>query len=276
MSLIFISPRLLAGIILSLTTALAAAEELRLGSVASEIPSQMHKHLQPLTQYLSQELQQPVTLHLSADMAAAIRDVAEQHVDISYLTPVAYLKAKAQGNVRLVVKTLTAGKGSFQLMIAVKEQSGIQTVKDLPGKSFAFGDPAAILQKAVVVGAGIRLEQLGEIKYLGHYDNIARGVHSGDFDAGILKDTDALKWQAKGLRVIHASAPMPPYNIVIRNGLSDEQYQKIKAAFLKLDINNPQHRAVITTLDNDYTGFADTSDSEYDVIRKLIAPFNKK
>ena len=50
--------------------------------------------------------------------------------------------------------------------------------------------------------------------------------------------------------------------------------KKLKDAFLKLDGKNPEHLQVIKALDKKYDGFADTNDNEYDVVRKLIAPFN--
>lgn len=249
----------------------AHCAELKLGSVANEIPAVMYQRLSPLSDYLSEELHQNVTLQLSADMPAAIDAVVKKQVHISYLTPVAYLKAHKEGKARLVVKTVTKGQSSFQLMIAVKQDSMIKSVKDLAGKTFAFGDPAAKLQPAVVTMSGAKVDQFSDIKYLGHYDNIARAVMSGEFDAGILKDTDAMKWDGHGLRIIYSSPPLPPYNIVVNGDVSDALYKKIQAAFLKLDAKNPKHLAVIQSLDKEYTGFERTSDAEYDIIRKLTA-----
>lgn len=250
--------------------------ELRFGSVAMDIPAEMYRRLTPLTQYLSAALGRPVTLKLSPNMAAAIDDVARGEVDITYLTPVAYIDSHARGSTRVVAKTVTHGKSSFRLMIVVREDSPIRRVQDLKGKTFAFGDKAALLQRAVVVGAGMPLERLTEYQFLGHYDNIARGVSSGDFDAGILKDTTAFKWQRRGLRILYSSPELPPYNIAVSSKVDDKLFAQIQQAFLRLDINNPKHRRVIEALDKDYDGFAPTSDQEYGVVRKLIAPFEGK
>lgn len=257
--------------------AASAAEtpELTFGSVAMDIPAEMHRRLKPLTKYLSDALQQPVTLRLSPDMPAAIKEVATANVDLSYLTPVAYIKAKKSGNVQLVAKTITKKQGSFQLMIVVKEGSPIKTVQDLAGKTFAFGDAAAILQRAIVVGGGMPIEKLGEHKFIGHYENIARGVLNGDFDAGVVKDTTAIKFKAEGLRVIYSSPPLPPYNIVASSKMDPKLVVQVRDAFLKLDVNNPEQKAVIQALDPSYDGFAETTDKEYDVVRDLVKPFEK-
>ncbi len=248
---------------------------LSLGSVAMDIPAVMNERLRPLTQYLSKELGRPVQLHLSPNMKTAIDEISAGRVDLSYLTPVAYLKAQKNGNARLVAKTVTRGQGSFRLMVVVRNDSPIRSPADLAGKRFAFGDPSAILQRAVVVSAGLRIEQLGSHQFIGHYDNIARAVHNRDFDAGILKDTTAYQWEKKGLRIIHASPPLPPYAVVAAGHVDDELLGRVRAAFLKLDPKRPDDLRVIMALDPSYSGFAPVNDTEYDVIRKLIKPFDR-
>lgn len=255
------------------TTVDAKNSELLLGSVAMDIPAVMHKRLKPLTMYLSKALNRPVSLKLSPNMSAAIMDTAEGKVDLAYLTPVAYLKAREKSAVELIAKTVTEGKGSFQLMIVVKDDSQIHEVQDLVGKNFAFGDKGALLQRAVVVGAGMQLEQLSEYKFLGHYDNIARAVMNGDFDAGILKDTMAYKWQGKGLRILYSSPDLPPYNISASKNVDKKLLSELRQAFLMLDGKNPEHLAIIKALDTKYDGFTSTNDTEYDVVRQLIKPF---
>lgn len=265
---------------LCLVVVLAAAahaddhpDELYFGSVAMDIPAAMYGRLRPLTDYLSKRLNRPVTLKLSSDLSKAAGAVAKGEVDIAYLTPVAYIKAQRAGDVRLVAKTVTNGRSDFRLMIVVRDDSAIHSVGDLVGKTFAFGDPAAILQQAVVVNAGIKLERLGSYRFLGHYDNIARGVLSGDFDAGVLKDTTAYQWKKKGLRLLYMSPALPPYNIVVSGRVDDRSYEAIRDAFLALDANKPAHRKVIKSLDATYDGFVATSDAEYQVIRHMIRPF---
>ncbi len=251
------------------------SNELLFGSVAMDIPAVMHRRLKPLTHYLSDKLSRPVSLKLSSNMGAAIKEVTNKSVDLAYLTPVAYLKAHAAGNAKIVAKTVTKGKASFQLMIVVKKDSTYKTVSDLKGKTFAFGDKKALLQRAVVVESGINMEDFSSYEFIGHYDNIARAVFNGDFDAGILKDTMAFQWQDKGLRILAESPALPPYNITARGDIDSDTLAKLKDAFLSLDNNNPEHLKIIQAVDQKYDGFAATNDAEYDVVRKLIKPFNK-
>jgi len=252
-----------------------ASNDILFGSVAMDIPAVMYKRLKPLTDYLSKVLKKPVSLKLSPNMGSAINEVSTDAVQLTYLTPVAYLEAHKRGGAQLIAKTVTNGKGSFNLMIVVKQDSPIKSVKDLAGKDFAFGDKKALLQRATVVGAGMPLEKLGSYKFIGHYDNIVRAVINGDFDAGILKDTMAYKWEGKGVRILYRSPDLPPYNISASRSVDANTVAKLRSAFLGLDPKNPEHLRVIKAVDKKYDGFAATSDKEYDVVRKLIAPFSK-
>ncbi|WP_455201471.1 PhnD/SsuA/transferrin family substrate-binding protein [Kaarinaea lacus] len=251
-------------------------KEIRFGSVAMDIPAVMQKRLLPLTKYLSDSLGKPVVLKLSPNMPAAITEISKGSVELSYLTPVAYIRSHQKGDTQLIAKTVTKNKASFQLMIVVRDDSPIKTVADLEGKAFAFGDKAALLQRAVVVGAEMPLDKLGRYEFIGHYDNIVRAVLNRDFDAGILKDTMAYKWEGKGIRILYASPDLPPYNIAASKNISKPMLKKLQKAFLDLDTNNPDHFPVIKALDKKYNGFAPTSDAEYDIVRKLIEPFDKK
>ena len=248
-------------------------QPIRFGSVAMDTPRLMHQRLLPLTQYLAQELGRPVELVLAPNMPAAINDVATGNVELAYLTPVAYLRSKQMSNTQLIVKTVTNNEASFKLMIVVRDDSSIQKIEDLAGKRFAFGDPAALLQRAVVVGAGINLDALGRYEFLDHYDNIVRGVLHRDFDAGILKDTMAYKWKDKGIRILYSSEELPPYNITAASHVDNELLERIRKAFLKLNIKQVGHQEIIKALDPNYTGFAATNDEEYDIVRMLTKPF---
>jgi phosphonate transport system substrate-binding protein len=266
-------------IVLALIAATARAGDeqppLSLGTVAMDIPAVMLQRLRPLADYLSREIGKPVQVRPAANLTRATEDIAKGQVDIAYLTPIAYVKAQKTGNVRIVAKTITKGQKSFRLMLVTRADSPIRQVADLAGKRFAFGDEAALVQRAVVVNAGVRMEQLGSYRYLGHYDNIARGVLNGDFDAGILKDTSAYMWEQQGLRIFHTSPELPPYNIVVGRHVDPTVARAIQDALLQLNPDNDEHRKVIKALDESYDGFAPATDAEYNIIRTLVKPFDK-
>lgn len=249
-------------------------DELVFGSVAMDIPAQMLARLEPFTEYLANTLDREVSLRLSSSMPDAIREIAEGHSDIAYLTPVAYIRANQRGDAEPLARTVTKGEDSFRLMIVVAEDSPLESPEELAGKRFAFGDEAALLQRATVVNSGIELAELGAYHFLGHYDNIVRGVISGDFDAGILKDTAAYRWEGNGIRILHASPALPPYVIAARSGLDPELRDRIRDALLAASPDDPASGPAMRALDENYDGFAPVTDADYDVVRDLIAPFD--
>ena len=246
---------------------------IRFGSVAEDIPTVMHQRLIPLTDYLGAAIGRQITLVFSPDMASATEALSSGNVELSYLTPAAYLRAQKAGNVQIMAKVVTDNQPFFRLEIVVREDSSIQAVADLAGKKFAFGDPAALLQRAVVVNAGMPLENLGSRDFVGHHDNVSRGVLNRDYDAGIVTDRQARKWANKGLRVIYSSPPLPPFNISATRSMDPEIFLRLQKALLSLDRNNPDHRRVLDALGANFDGFTQTNDAEYDIVRKLTKPF---
>jgi phosphonate transport system substrate-binding protein len=206
-------------------------------------------------------------------MSSTINNVVHGDVELAYLTPVAYVRAHKEGDARLLVKLTSDNQAYFQLVIVVRNDSLINTIEDLQGKRFAFGDKEAMLQRAVVVGAGMPLEKFGAIAFLGRPYNIVRAVLHNDFDAGIVLETKAHVWENKGLRVLYTSPKLPSFNITVSSHVDDNMYQKLQEALLSLNANQSDDGKVFEALDARYNGFAVTDDKEYNVVRQLIAPF---
>ena len=249
---------------------------LLMGSVAMDVPSAMISRLTPLTNYLSEKTGKKVVFQVSPNLESAVYDLGAGRTQIAYLTPVAYIEAREKFGVLPLAAPLTHGKDTFRLVIVVRQHSNIHSVKDLKGKKFALGDEKALLQQAVVNGAGIRLTELGAYAFLKHYDTIAKAVLRGDFDAGILKDTVAEEYSKSGLRVIHVSPPLAAYLFAVNAKVPKETITLLRNALLSLKPDTQEGRAVLTALDEGYDGFAESTDEKYDPIRKLIAPFRKK
>jgi phosphonate transport system substrate-binding protein len=249
--------------------------DIHFGSVAEDTPAIMHERLTPLVEYLEATLGRSVSLTLSPNMSEAIDALSNGNVDLAYFTPVAYLRAKEKSNVMLMAKVVSNKQAYFRLEIVVREDSPIKNVGDLVGKKFAFGDPAAKLQQAVVVNAGLPLQRLGSHAFLGHYDNIVRGVLVRDYDAGIVTDSKARKWEKNGLRVIYRSPMLPPYNIAASRKLDHALFLKLQKALFGLDRNKPEDRRVLDALGEDFDGFTRTNDKEYDIVRKLTKPYRQ-
>lgn len=259
--------------LLFVTQVKAAANDtpdiLALGSVAMDIPAEMVKRLTPLTQYLSKQTGIAVNFRASPNLDSAVEDIGKNITQIAYLTPAAYLEAREKYSVIPLVSPLSKGKGTFTLVIAVQKDSPLKTMSDLKGKKFAFGDKKAKLQPAVVVSSGFKLEDFASYDYLNHYDNIAKAIINGDFDAGILKDSVAKDF-ASGLRVIHSSPPLPNYIFVVNKDLPPDTINKLKKAMLSLKPDTEDNKAILLGIEKGYDGFEVASDKDFNGIRKVL------
>lgn len=252
-----------------------AEEEIFLGSVAMDVPAAMVQRLTPLTAYLSKKTGLKVSFRASPNLGSAVNELGKDVTQIAYLTPVAYIEAQEKYKAKPLVSPLTHGKSTFNLVVVVHQDSNIQNMADLVGKSFALGDEKALLQRAVVVNGGVGLHQFSRFGFLKHYDNIAKAVLNKDFDAGILKDTLYEKFAAQGLRKIHTSPPLSAYLFAVNEKVPAETANKLRAAFLALKTDSAEGKEVIKALDQAYDGFVSVEDKDYDGVRRLIAPFQK-
>lgn len=259
-----------------ISTQSAIATEIHLGSVAMDVPAEMVKRLTPLAKYLSEQTGLKVDFRASPNLGSAVDELGNNTTQIAYLTPAAYMEAHAKYGAIPLVNPLNKGKGTFTLMIAVAKDSPIKTVQELRGKKFAFGDKKAILQPAVVEHSGIKLKEFSSYAFLNHYDNIAKAVINGDFDAGILKDTIAEKFQSQGIRIIHTSPPLPNYLFAVNKNLPEQNIAKLKKAMIALKDDTEEHKAILSALEQGYNGFETANDKDFDGMRKLLAHSKQK
>ncbi len=246
-----------------------ATEVVYLGSVAAESPTTMIARMTPLTDYLSSRTGLTVRFKPAPNLGAAVADLVSGETSLTYFTPAAYIEAREKAGALPLVSPLTKGVKTFALVVAVPKDSPLKSCQELKGKAFAFGDRKALVQKAVVDECMGDVGTLGRVKYLDHYDNIAKALLIGDFDAGILKDTVFDQYAPKGLRKLHASDQLPGYVIAAAARLDMDTREKLRHALLTIT-TSAEGRQALQTLDKGYSGFAAVEDKEWDSIRKLV------
>lgn len=257
------------------TPLIHAGEVVHLGSVAAESPTTMIARMTPLTDYLSARTGLTVRFKAAPNLGAAVADLVSGQTSLAYFTPAAYIEAREKAGAIPLVSPLTKGVKTFSLMVVVPRDSPLKSCQELKGKAFAFGDRKALVQKAVVDECMGDVGTLGQLKYLDHYDNIAKALLIGDFDAGILKDTVFDQYAPKGLRKLHESEQLPGYVIAASAKLDKEPREKLRNALLTITASAAGREALLA-LDKGYTGFAAVEDKEWDSIRKLVRRVEKR
>lgn len=252
---------------------------LKFGVTPREAPMIMFKKFSPLAQYLSKALGTKVELVVGKDFQATIDAVGKNEVSVALLTPTAYPKCERQypeAQVRPIVRFQSEGKGVYKTCIFVPAEGGVAALADIKGKTFAFGDKTSaashLMPRAMLKEAGIDIEKdLTEHKFLGSHTNVAQAVAMKQFVAGGAMDSVADRFEKEGkIKIIARSAEMPDTPICINKHLAADMAEKITVALLKLSANDADGKAVLTAINDKYTGCEPAKAPDYDSIREMV------
>ena len=94
----------------------------------------------PLANYLSSKLNRPVELRTVDSWEGLAKSLANGETDIALLGPWGYVLANHQSGAQVISTVLYDGKPEYYSIIITHPNSGIKSMADLKGKTFAFGD----------------------------------------------------------------------------------------------------------------------------------------
>ncbi|MBM4349582.1 MAG: phosphate/phosphite/phosphonate ABC transporter substrate-binding protein [Deltaproteobacteria bacterium] len=244
-------------------------------------PRIMYQLYQPFVDYLNESTPYRFEIKLSRVYQETIHRLGRKEITIASCGPVSYVIAREKYPVRPILRTLNKdGKPFYWGMIVVRQDSPIRDLRDLKGKSFAFGQAWStaghILPEHYLARANVRLKDLKSYSFLKHHDSVVQAVLKGDVDAGAVKDVIAYKYQGNGLRFIFITDPIPTVPIVVRADGPKEMVESVKAALLKLNPKNPAHQKKMVHWDEEFKyGFTEAFDSDYHPIRKIYQMITK-
>ncbi len=264
---------IVAGLLVGGVHAQQRVVQLSFGVYTSDKPSAMYGKFRPVIEALENEvaavLERPadIELRIFSSYEQGLDALVKGEVDFARFGPASYILAKRRNpRVSLVAMETVGGKKRFQGMIVVRADSPIQSVADLRGRSFAFGDENSTIGRYLVQDelqkADLFQNDLGKSAYLGRHDKVFRAVEFGDFDAGSLKEgTFAKLNKAKQpLRVLHRFDNVTkPW--VARAGLPADHHKALQSALLAL-----KSRAALKALK--VSGFAVATDEDYALVRR--------
>lgn len=243
----------------------------------SQSSEEQRQKRQLLADYLQEELGLSVNIEIPQDYETAINLIAEGKVQMAYLGPFSYVKAR-QRNTQLepIVAYIDkrTGRPWYTSAIVVNTQSGIKTIEDLKGKRFGFVNQSStsgyLVAAAYLKNQNIDPKQdFAEIEYTGSHNKNALALESGKVDAIAINKPTYLNAQKSGklplekYQVIWESDPIPNAPIVISRELPDD----LKSNLQKALINAPQDLAALSGAKSD--GYTLVRDEDYEPIRKL-------
>jgi phosphonate transport system substrate-binding protein len=247
---------------------------LKMGVIPLESPAEMYRKFLPLANYLTKKLNKKVELKIAVDFADTIKDIGTGITNICYMTPSTYIEAKDKYNIEVLAKALRNEKPYQHTVIIAREKGEISQMEDIKGHSFAFGDERStsshIVPRAMLYEAGIDLKDLSFYDYLGYHDDVAKAILNGEFNAGGVMESTAIKFKDQGLRFIKYSLDIPEFNICVNKEMTEEEKQLIRQSLLELDDSIAGEKEILQAITSDYTGFVESRDSDYDGIRGIM------
>lgn len=245
---------------------------LSFGVYQTDKATEMYKQFTPLLEALQdsvgKKLSRPVDIELKifSTYDKAINALVAGDIDFVHFGPASYITAKArEDGIRLMAMELDGGQKKFKGVIIVAKSSPIQSIADLRGKSFAFGDPNSTigryLVQQVLVDNHIHAHDLKSFTYLERHDQVAAAVEHGDFDAGSVKFSTYQKANERDTLRALTTFENVTKPIVARKGLEDAVFRAIQQSLLDLD-NQVALKALKVS------GFAEATDDDYDIVRQ--------
>jgi len=250
---------------------------LRMGLIPADDAEEMLRDYEPIKEYLSQKLGIPVEIQVTSDYTAAIEAMRSKHIDMAWFGPFSYIIAANVADAEAIVNGVrrSDGKSDYHSVIVTRVDSGINSLTDLKGKSFAFVDPAStsgnLIPRKMLIENGIDPDKDFSMSYYaGTHNSVEYAVANGKVDAGADSDNsyqrmvDAGEIDPKINKIIYTSPAIPGSPIVVRGDLPISLKEKIKDALISMD-EQTIHQVSGW---GDIAKYQDVSDSDYDIIRE--------
>lgn len=247
----------LAGVCLSVATLFSTAQAqdvLRVSAIPDEAPTELLRKFKPLGEYLEQELGMRVEFQPVSDYAGVVEALGAKRLDLAWLGGFTFVQARLRTGD--AIPLVQREQDEVFTSTFITADPAINSHADLKGKSFAFGSVSStsghLMPRYFLQQAGIDADShFSRIGFSGAHDATVAWVESGRVDAGVLNASVWEKLAAEGkvdtskVRVYQTTPTYFDYNWTVRGDLDPALVERLKAAFLKLDPANPEHKAIL-------------------------------
>src|SRR5258708_22995197 len=251
-----------------------------MGFGASQTTSVVQSNADLLGQYRSQKTGYNIKPTVLTSYAAVTEGMTSGNVDIGWVGPLDYVIAHQKNGAEAVTKSVRNGKPSYLAFIIVNVKSNINSVADLKGKKFAFGDPLStssnLYPRYLMLKNGINPDTDVKGVNISNQTQIGVNVCQGTVDAGAIYDdartNKGAETSCPGImtktKVLATSDPIPGDPQMIRHTLNSAQKNKLKDAMIAMGSDPTIQPALkaLSTIDS----LVPAQDSDYDVVRDIL------
>lgn len=240
-------------------------------------PKEDVRQIASLAEWLRKQTGLSFDVYIPGPDENVVDNLCAGKVDFAVIGTVSYLQAHEQCGAQILVRGLNSeGKDSYRAAIVVATDSPMQTLRDLQGRTFAFGainsTQGHLIPRLMLQQAGLTLDVFKSYTYTDSHAVTANAVTSHRVDAGALQDTLALDLARRGLvRILVLSEPYPSSGIVVGPDVPDQVINQVQQVLLQLDPTGVDESALYEWRRTEMPlGFVLASDDEYQELR-LIA-----
>ena len=230
----------------------------------------------PLANYLAAQLKRPVELRTVDSWEGLAKSLAAGETDIALMGPWGYVLANNEAGAQVVSTILYDDKPEYFAIMVTHPNSGIKTVADLRGKTFAFGDKGStsgyLIPLHYFMTQGINpATYFGKVLHTKH-QAIETQVAQGVLDAGADYNRNRNAMIAQGLIkasqsvVIWQSAPLPNDAVAVSKTLFADKALVARLQTALISVGEAQ-KTQPNLLPPHYTGFVSRDNRFYKPIR---------
>lgn len=258
---------------------------LRLGMVPFETGEELLKDMQPLIDVIEKGMQMEVHATVAGDYTGVVEAFKNGQLDVAFLSPAAYVLAAQEANVRVILKSVRDSNAYYYGAMITHRDSGINSLADLKGKTFAFGDPIStsghIFARKMMLEANINPEtDLEKYIYAGSHDATILAVLNRKVDAGATysddKEGKSASWtrflDAKDqdkIKLITVTEPIPSDTICVSKDYSPELTDRLRKTILDFT-HSPEGHALVKKLYK-FDSYEQATDEDYKAVRDGFA-----
>lgn len=249
---------------------------IKVGLIPTEGGADIIKRFKPLLDHLSRMLGVKVEGFSASDYAGIITAMAHKHIDFAYFGPKSYTDAANKAGAQALVLELNKKKqpGYYGIIIS-KKGSGIKTLAQAKGKTFAFTDPnstSGFLVPNILFARDLKVKPeayFKKVSFSGSHGASILAVKNGSVQVAATNNIDRDRMVEKGqasladFNILWTSDLIPGAPMCARKDLPES----LKAAFAGALIMFNSDKKGLQKLQNGGYAFAD--DTTYDVIRYL-------
>ena len=252
----FISISVMLFSIFSAQSAALAEGTLRVTAIPDEAPTELQRKFKPLGEYLEKEIGMKVEFIPVSDYPASVEALVAKKVDLVWFGGFTFVQAYIRSNKNVTPLVQREEDQKFTSVFISRVDSGINQLSDLKGKTLSFGSPSStsghLMPRSYLLAEKIDPDtDLKQISFSGAHDATIAAVVGGKVQAGALnasvwnKFVQDKKVDTSVVKVFYTTPPYFDYNWTVRSDLDAKLQEKIRNAFLKLDIKKPEDKVIL-------------------------------